>query len=153
MSEDARFADGAAGPLRLLARDAQDLGVVAALVQDAVFPAAETSWRPRERRFAVLLNRFRWEERHRRPPERVRSVLAVNEAMAVASDGVDRGADTVLSLLSVEFVEGPEGTGSVVLTLAGDGAIRVEVEALDVQLADVTRPYEAPSGRVPAHDD
>ena len=149
---DARFSDGAPGPLRLLARDPEDLTVLAALVQDAVFPASEAAWRPRERRFAMLLNRFRWEERDRHPPERVRSILAVNEAVAVASDGVDRAADTVLSVLAVEFAPGPDGTGHVVLTLAGDGAIRVEVEALDVQLRDVTRPYQAPSGQVPAHE-
>ncbi len=33
----------------------------------------------------------------------------------------------------------------MVLTLAGDGAIALEVEALDVTLKDVTRPYIAPS--------
>ena len=151
MSEDARFLDASARPLRLVAYDADDLAVVTALVQDAVFPATETAWQPRERRFAVLLNRFRWEERERRPPERVRSVLVIGEAMGVASDGVDRGADTVLSLLSLTFEPGPDGTGHVLLTLAGDGAIRVAVEALDVHLRDVTRPYEAPSGRVPDH--
>ena len=154
MSEDprdARFADAAAEPLRLVAYEPGDLEVIAALTQDAVFVASETAWRPRERRFAILLNRFRWEERDRRPPERVRSLLVVGQAMRVASDGVDRGTDAVLSLLSAEFEPGPDGTGHVLLTLAGDGAIRVAVEALEVQLRDVTRPYEAPSGRVPDH--
>ncbi len=144
--------DAAARPLRLIAYDEDDLRVVAALIQDAVFPARETTWRPRERRFAILLNRFRWEEPGRRPPERVRSLLVVGEAMGVASDGVDRAADTVLSLLSVSFEPGEDGAGHVLLTLAGDGAIRVAVEAIDVQLRDVTRPYEAPSGKVPAHE-
>lgn len=152
MSEDASFADGAVRPLRLLAYDEDDLAVIAALTQDAVFPATEMAWRPRERRFALLLNRFRWEEPHRRPPERVRSVLVIGEVAGVASDGVRRGEDTVLSLLSVDFEPGPDGTGHVLLTLAGDGAIRVAVEALDVQLRDVTRPYAAPSGRAPRHD-
>ena len=151
MSEDARFLDASARPLRLIAYDADDLAVIAALAQDAVFPAAEIAWRPRERRLALLLNRFRWEERDRRPPERVRSVLVIEDAMGVASDGIDRGADTVLSLLAVSFEAGPDGTGHVLLTLAGDGAIRVAVEALEVQLRDVTRPYEAPSGKVPEH--
>jgi hypothetical protein len=36
--------------------------------------------------------------------------------------------------------------------LAGDGAIALAVETLDVALRDVTRPYLAPSGKVPAHD-
>lgn len=150
-TEDARFRDGATRPLRLLAYDADDLAVIAALSQDAVFPAHETAWRPRERCFAVLLNRFRWEERDRRPPERVRSVLAVGEALSVASDGVDRRSDAVLSLLSIGFEPGPDGTGHVRLTLAGDGTIRIAVEALDVHLRDVTRPYGAPSGKVPQH--
>ena len=39
------------------------------------------------------------------------------------------------------------------LTLAGDGAIALEVEALEVTLQDVTRPYRAPSGKAPAHPD
>lgn len=149
---DATFADGAVRPVRLLAYDADDLAVIAALTQDAVFPATEMAWRPRERRFALLLNRFRWEEPNRQPPERVRSVLVIGDVTGVASDGVERGADTVLSLLSLTFEPGPEGTGHVLLTLAGDGAIRVAVEALDVQLCDVTRPYVAPSGKAPYHD-
>lgn len=151
-SQDATFADGAVRPLRLLAFDTDDLAVVAALTQDAVFLASEMAWRPRERRFALLLNRFRWEERDRQPPERVRSMLVIGEVTGIASDGVERGADTVLSLLSVSFEPGPDGTGHVLLTLAGDGAIRVAVEALDVQLRDVTRPYVAPSGKAPHHD-
>jgi hypothetical protein len=39
----------------------------------------------------------------------------------------------------------------VILTLAGDGAIRLRVEALGVTLKDVTRPYLAPSKSVPNH--
>jgi hypothetical protein len=38
-----------------------------------------------------------------------------------------------------------------VLTLAGDGAIALEVECLDVTLRDVTRPYAAISGKLPMH--
>lgn len=158
MSEDARFEDGGERPLRLKALDTEDLTIVAALCQDAVFPASEMVWRPRDRRFAVLLNRFRWEDaerarRSRRAVERVRSVLVVEDVHAVRSQGVPRGdGDTVLSLLGLEFVAGEDGTGTLTLTLAGDGAIELDVEALEVVLRDVTRPYEAPSGHVPHHD-
>jgi hypothetical protein len=37
------------------------------------------------------------------------------------------------------------------LTLAGDGAIALEVEALELRLEDVSRPYLAPSRRAPDH--
>ncbi|MEM9971953.1 MAG: DUF2948 family protein [Pseudomonadota bacterium] len=157
MSDDARFADGGDRPLRLKAMDADDLQVIATLVQDAVFPANEMRWDRKRRRFALLLNRFRWEdknraERHGGEFERVQSVLAIDDVVRVASQGVSRGdADTVLSLLTLGFEPGEDGTGALFLTLAGDGAIKVDVEALDVTLHDATRPYRAPSGRAPDH--
>jgi Protein of unknown function (DUF2948) len=127
------------------------------LVQDAVFPASEMAWRAGERRFALLVNRFRWEdrvaaERRGRKVERVQSVLVIDNAMRVASQGVARGdRDLILSLLAVDFEPGGDGGGDVLLTLAGDGAIRLSVEALEVTLKDVTKPYRAPSGHVPQH--
>ncbi|MEO8531846.1 MAG: DUF2948 family protein, partial [Deltaproteobacteria bacterium] len=60
--------------------------------------------------------------------------------------------DTIYSLLSLAFTPGEDGTGTLELTLAGDGAIRLEVEALDVTLKDMTRPYKALSGKRPNHD-
>jgi hypothetical protein len=150
MVKDARFEDGGEKALRLKALEAEELPVIASLVQDAVFPGSEMTWDRRGRRFALLLNRFRWEDR--RAPERVQSVLTIEDATKVASQGVERGdGDTVLSLLTLAWEPGEDGTGACVLTLAGDGAIRVEVEALEVTLTDVTRPYLAPSGKVPAH--
>lgn len=162
---DASFADGAETPLRLAAQDAADLQVIAALTQDSVLTGADLSWRPRERRFALLLNRFRWEDRATaqaaaRPVERVRSLLVVGDVIRAAHQGLDPSdRATILSLLTVEYVPseppedpaGPAGPGRLILTFAGDGAVALDVECLDVTLTDVTRPYAAPSGRAPDH--
>ena len=154
---DARFEDGGEGPLRLVAQDAEDLKVISTLVQDAVLPVTEMSHDPKRRRFALMLNRFRWEDRSQaeavgRAYERVRSVLVIDDVLRVQSQGFDRGdKDLVLSLLALDFVPGADGTGRLTLTLAGDGAIALEVETLEVRLDDVTRPYRAPSGKVPHH--
>ena len=154
---DARFEDGEDRPLHLMATDADDLKVIAALVQDSIFPITEMSFDRRTRRFALMLNRFRWEDaeaarRAGRGVERVRAVLLVQDVLAARTQGIDRrDRDTILSLLSVEFQPAAEGAGTVVLTLAGDGAIALEVEALDMALTDVSRPYLAPSGKVPSH--
>ncbi len=157
MVEDAKFEDGREKPLRLRAEDADDLSVLAALVQDAVFPANEMTWQAGQRRFAILLNRFRWEDRakaemRKRAFERVQSVLVINDVVKVQTQGVERGdADTVMSLLSIAFEAGKDGMGRITMTLAGDGVIALDVECLDVALKDVTRPYVAPSKHAPHH--
>lgn len=153
MSEDARFEDGKVAPLNVGAQDDDDLKIISALAQDAVFPIAEMRFSARENRFAILINRFRWEEGSTRSPERVQAILNFGDVLSVASQGIDRAdKDVILSVLNVEFEPSAAPSGHVVLTLAGDGAIRLEVEALEVTLKDVTRPYMAPSKKTPSHD-
>lgn len=157
MTDDARFEDGRETPLALRAFDADDLRVISSLAQDAVFPITEMRWERRQRRFALLVNRFRWEdapaaERRSRAFERVQAILSIEDVVRVATQGIDRDdRDTVLSLLAVDFTPGDDGAGRITLTLAGDGAVAVDVECLEVTLRDVTRPYAAPSRARPAH--
>lgn len=170
---DARFEDGAEAPLRLIARDGEDLRVIATLVQDAVLTGADLAYARKHRRFSLLLNRFRWEDAERarkagRVFERVRALLEFTDVTAVRHQGLARDKDTVLSLLSVDFTPaeapvdgaadgategGPALAGRVTLTFAGDGVLVLEVECLEALLVDVTRPYRAPSGHAPAHPD
>ena len=109
---DASFEDGREAPLNLGAEDGDDLQVISTLTQDAVFPVTEMTWRPSERRFGLLLNRFRWEDKDAatnrdRPFERVQSVLVFDSVLSVASQGIDRSdKDMILSLLSVDFEAG-----------------------------------------------
>jgi len=158
MMADARFEDADDAPLRLIAQESADVPVLAALVQDAVFPITEMTWDRRRRRFALLLNRFRWEdraaaEREGRPFERVRSLLVFEGVLSVRTQGIDRGdADTILSLLSLDYAPGAEGAGVFTLVLAGDGAVELQTETLEAVLTDVSRPYRAPSGKVPHHE-
>ena len=157
MTGDARFEDGAEKPLRLMAEDGEDVAVIAALVQDAVLSASDMAFERGRRRFSLLLNRFRWEDKpaaelRGREFERVRAVLAVDDVMGVARQGLDpKDGDTVLSLLTLGWEPGEDGAGRLILTFSGDGAVALEVEAVNIVLQDVTRPYRAPSGKAPGH--
>lgn len=152
---DAGFEDGADRPLAVIAQDADDLPVLSALLQDAVFPLAEMAYVHKRRRFAILLSRFRWEDRARakaqgRDYERVQSLLVVHDVLAVRSAGFDPSTkDTVLAVLALDFAPATEGAGTLTFTLSGGGALALEVEALDATLRDVTRPHLAKS--VPDH--
>ncbi|MCV2871529.1 DUF2948 family protein [Defluviimonas sp. WL0050] len=157
MAEDARFEDGAERPLHLKAETAEDVPVMATLVQDAVLSITDMTWQPKLRRLALLINRFRWEDRaaaeaRGRPYERVRSLLVIDGVLSVSSQGIDRGdKDAVLSVLDIQWTPGADAAGRVELVLAGDGGIAAAVECLDLTLKDVTRPYAAPSGKAPGH--
>lgn len=151
MSEDARFEDAGSGPLKLVAHDAEDLAIISALIQDAVLPSSEIKWEKSRRRFAMLLNRFRWEDKVK-VPERVQSVLMVEDVSHVGAQGLDPTArDLVYALLSLKWEAGEDGTGNLMLTLAGDGVINLSVDCINLSLNDVTRAYKAVTGKVPHH--
>lgn len=157
MTADARFEDADEAPLHLKAESAEDLPVISALVQDAVLTATDMRWERQRRCFVLLLNRFRWEdkpaaERQQRPFERVRAMLVVGDVLQISTQGLDRRDEaTVHALLHLDWQPAEEGAGRLLLTLAGDGAIAIRVECLDVTLRDVTRPYCARAAAPPAH--
>ena len=158
MTQDAGFNDALDRPLNLGAQDAEDLQVISSLTQDAVLTVDDLKWNRAERQVVFLLKRFRWEDvelakQQGRDPERVQSLLVIQNATGLASQGIDRKqVDIVLSLMSLEFSGAEDGVGDLVLTFSGDGALKVQVDGLDVALRDVTRPYVAPSKQVPNHD-
>ncbi len=137
-------------PLRLLAEDADDLAVISAALQDAVGKIGDISFDARARRLTLALNRYRWEAGGK-ARERVRTGLQLGGVLGVKSRKLRRDArGAVVELLSLAFEPGEAPGGAVVFTFAGGGDLRVEVECLDVILADVSNPWPTP--RAPAHE-
>ena len=138
-------------PLRLLAEDAQDLQVISAALQDAIVRVGDILHEPRARRLTIVLNRFRWEAGRR---ERVRAALQFGDVLDVKARRIRQEAKAaVLSLLALTFEPNGEEDpgGTVVLTFAGGGALRAQVEALDAVLVDLSAPWPTP--RAPRHAD
>lgn len=156
---DARFEDAPLSdrPLRLKAESADDLEVISSLLQDAVGKAGNVAWLPRKRRLVALLNRFRWEngtDHAKGPFERVQSAVTVESVLRVRSRGIDpTERDRVFALLTMMFEPAQDGAGTLRLTLAGGAEIAIQVECLELTLADLTRPWFAKARRAPNHDD
>jgi hypothetical protein len=135
--------------LKLLALDTDDLGIISAHMQDAVFKVGDVRWSPSEKNFSLAANRFVWEEagKRRKGFERRRAGLVLKRVEAVRSSGIDRNRkDDVLSLLAVTFTQkgdGPEGT--VELVLSGKATIALDVECIEVALADIGGAWETAS--------
>ena len=155
MTNDAKYQDGADSPLKLMAVASEDLKVIATLVQDAVIPLPEISWRPKQNRFALLINRARWEDRVESASiERVQSVLVFDDIIKVSKVGIDQhNLENVLSLLTINWEGSLQTTGVFQLVFSGQGIISLRAECINVLLRDVTRPYQATSKRRPKHED
>jgi hypothetical protein len=138
-------------PLRLLAEDAEDLKVIAAALQDAVAKIGDIRFEAAPRRLTIALNRYRWEAEGQ-TRERVRGAFQLGGVMSVKARKLRRDAPrAVVELLTLDFEPGEAPGGTVVLTFAGGGDLRCEVECLDAVLADVSAPW--PARRVPAHEE
>ena len=129
--------------LKLSALDADDLGVISAAVQDSLVAVRDCAWFAGEKRFVLLLNRFRWEADPGIETKywRTHSALVFNQVNAVHHHRVPlKQPDRVLELLSVAA----ENDHSVTVRFAADRAIRLEIDRLACHLGDVGEPWPTP---------
>ncbi len=138
-------------PLKLLARDAEDLSVMSVHLQDAELKIADLVYLPRERRFAFAVDRFDWERRTLENKNcRRRTAVHFEDVTKVSSRGVpldDKAAK--LNLLALAFEPGEEPSGAVNLLIEGGGIIRVEVDCLEAALKDLGPTWDC--GCCPSH--
>ena len=126
--------------LKLIALDREDIEVVSAHLQDAVVKAADIRWRPAEKRLVVALNRFDWEAANGAAPQfrRRRAALRFERVSACkCRNCTPVEKDQVLNLLAVSFEETDQPAGVVTLMFSGGAALRLEVECLEAELADL----------------
>lgn len=121
--------------LRLVAQDAEDLKVISAALQDGVTKAGALKYQAKKRRFALEVNRYRWENQTK---SRARAILAIEDVLNVKARGLTKSdPEMVISLLSISFEPGAEAPGGTVrLLFAGDGELVLDVECLDITLLD-----------------
>jgi hypothetical protein len=144
--------------LKLFALDTDDLAVISAHVQDAVLKVAEMAYLPREQRFVLICNRF---DRSPAapgskpgPPQRRRAALRFERVQKAQLQAIDLAQrDTVLSLLALQFEPGPglsdQPSGHVTLIFAGNAAVRLAVESIELALEDLGPAWAA--SQAPVH--
>jgi len=130
--------------LKLVALDKDDIEVVSAHVQDAVVKVDGIFWQPREHRFMMALNRFDWmnavdgKDKDKADYRRCRTALRFERVNACKCRNLDQtNKDALLNLLAVEFSESDAPAGVVSLIFSGGGIIRLDVECLEAELADL----------------
>lgn len=142
--------------LKLIALDDEDLSIIAAHLQDAVLRIEDMAYLKAERRFAIVLNRFDWSDATKAADRgerfvRRRSGVRFEHVSSAQVQGLDlTKKDQVLSLLTLTFEAGREPPhGTVTLTFAGGGAVRLAVECVEAALTDLGAAWA--TSRKPEH--
>ncbi len=146
--------------LKLIALDSDDLNVISAHLQDAVLRVRDMAFLPRERRFAVVVNRFDWETAAGKVKsgaktslERRRSGLRFERVLGAKVHNIDlMDRSAALALLAIVFepsAEADSAAGNVTLTFSGGAAIRLTVECVEAEMKDLGAVWKA--RRAPSH--
>ena len=127
--------------LKLQAIDEEDLAVLSAHVQDAILKIGDMSYLPKEKRFAIAMNRFGWEvDGDEDTHQRRRSALVFDRVSSAQCCQMRRDRpDAVLELLALSFEPGEADSpgGFVTLHFAGGAMLRLDVECIEARLADL----------------
>ena len=121
--------------LKLVALDDEDLAVVSAHLQDAVLKVGDITWLPRQKRFALVANRFCWEKD---VPARTRSALRIECVTRARRKDWPAQRDAVLELLAIR-----RDDDGMTLDFAGGPSVRLETECVDLLLEDLAGPWGA----------
>jgi hypothetical protein len=125
---------------KLIALDADDLAVISAHVQDALVQTGDIIWRQSEKRLVVGMNRLDWDQTldGKTEPRRLIAALRFDRVLSCKSRNINLDArDATLELLGIEFHPTEPPGGSAVLMFNHGGALRLDVECLECELADL----------------
>ncbi|HEX2580407.1 MAG TPA: DUF2948 family protein [Dongiaceae bacterium] len=130
-------------PLALMAKDADDLAILSACLQDAIVMVGDMRYDAERRQFLMVLNRFCWE---RESGERVIAGLCIENVQKVAQKGIDQAKSShYLELLALH-----QESDALSLIFGGGGAIRLSVTDLRLYLHDLDESW--PTSFRPRHE-
>ncbi len=140
-------------PLKLRAQDAEDVQVIAAVLQDAIAPVCDMTYKADEKTFIMVVHRFRWdcvdapeaEKTDCECFERVFCALEVEGVESVQRQGFDKAeCDRMLELLTLTLE--PD---SLQFIFAGGAQVRLKLGKWQLRIKDFGEPW--PTRHQPCH--
>ena len=135
--------------LSLIAHDKDDLHILASYLQDSVVKSSDMQFIASRRLFCLMLNRYCWEESEK-SHQRIRTAMHFSSVMNAKSFGINKVANQVFSLLTIQFDITDNPAGTVRLIFSGYTEICLMVETLNVVMQDVTEGWK--TAYHPHHD-
>ena len=150
MSELSFAADYSYKPLKLIAKDTEDLKVISTLLQDSIITNKTIKHDKEANQFSFLANRFRWELTATPDPydeyERVFALVVFDNVTDVSFEKINpQDSEVHHNLLSITV----QSNGDVVCHFSDDAKIILKCGNLHVRLKDVSDAW--PSEHKPKH--
>ncbi len=132
--------------LKLRAKDAEDIEIISAVLQDSIVPICDIAFEKDESAFVAVVQRFRREAKEGEY-ERVCCALTVKGVTGVHTHNIDqRDPDKILDLLAIIL----EPAKCLNFVFAGDARIRLDLSDWTVLVEDFGEPW--PTKCQPCHD-
>lgn len=111
--------------LKLSARDAEDVQVISAVLQDAIAPIVDMVYRSEDKNFIMVVHRLRHETENAPSLERICCAINLRGAEAVQTQGIDLNQrDQMLDLLAIM-----QDHTTLRFIFAGEAQIKVQLSA------------------------
>ena len=134
--------------LKLIGKNQEDLKIISAYSQDSIVSITDIVFLKKNRIFIMVTNRFMWEalqkKFERKNIKRIRSALKFEEVLKVRSKKINqKNKNRNLECLAIQCDEKLNNNYEVKIFFSGDGVITLTLEAIDVILQDLGKPWEA----------
>lgn len=124
-------------PLKLIAKDAEDIQTVAALLQDSVASACDINYKPDEKSFVMVLQRFLWDKIDQ-PYQRANCAIDISGVENVQITGVNpRDPTALFDLLTVKLED-----EFLCFIFAGEGKMRLKLADWALRIEDFGDPWD-----------
>ena len=134
--------------LKLIGKNQEDLKIISAYSQDSTVSIRDIVFLKKNRIFIMVTNRFMWEALQKKFEQknikRIRSALKFEEVLKVRSKKINqKNKNRNLECLAIQCDEKLNNNYEVKIFFSGDGVITLTLEAIDVILQDLGKPWEA----------
>jgi len=134
--------------LKLIGKNQEDLKIISAYSQDSIVSIRDIVFLKKNRIFIMITNRFMWEalqkKFERKNIKRIRSALKFEEVLKVRSKKINqKNKNRNLECLAIQCEEKLNNNYEVKIFFSGDSVITLTLEAIDVILQDLGKPWEA----------
>jgi hypothetical protein len=142
-------------PLKLLAKDVEDVQVMSAVLQDAIVPACDMTFHKKEASFVMEVQRFKWDGMNPRLPraandvdvyERISCAVEVQGVQQVQFSGMNPNDPAAMFELLALRLEGDH----LYFIFAGEGQMRLTLADWSMKLADFGEAW--PTTHCPSHE-